>query len=460
MIFGSRRISTISNYINSNDMKKLFLAVLTISMLMGTNASAQGKFGADSAECIKYLSYYKEYYKQKSYDDATPSWRKAYTLCPATASQNLYIEGATLVKRLISKNASNTEYRNALIDTLIDLYKTRAANYPKYAVTALNNMGTDVNNYVKNNPQKSFDIYEEIIAANGKDTKATVLLFDLDAAINLYQEGKLDTEKIIEIYQRNNEILDGVVAENDSEKEQNENVKNDLGSLFASSKVADCETLIELYSPRLEADPENLQLASSIVKTMSIAGDCNDNDLFLKAVTTMDKLDPSASSAYYLFRLHSAKGNVGEAITYLEKAIASDETDAAKDAEYTYELAMFCFKNGQNAKAYEYAGNVASMSEELAGKAYFLIANIWASVRCGGDEISSRAPYWVACDYMAKAKNADPSLAEEANRYIGQYSVYFPQTAEAFMYDIQNGQSYTVSCGGMRATTTVRTNSK
>lgn len=441
-------------------MKKLVLAVLAIAMVMGTNASAQGKYGADSAECIKYLSYYKEYYKQKSYDDAIPSWRKAYKLCPATASQNLYIEGATLVKRLISKNASNAEYKNALVDTLIDLYKTRAANYPNYAVTALNNMGTDVNNYVKDNPQKVFDIYEEIIAANGNATKATVLLFDLDAAINLFQEGKIDAEKVIEIYQRNNDYLDNADAKTEADKEQVKNVKTDLGSLFASSKVADCQTLIDLYTPRLEDDPENLQLASSIVKTMSIAGDCNDNDLFLKAVTTMDKLDPSASSAYYLYRLHSAKGNVDDAIAYLEKAIASEETDVTKDADYTYELAMFCFKNGQNAKAYDYANKAASMSEELAGKAYFLIANIWASTRCGGDEISSRAPYWVACDYMAKAKNADPSLAEEANRYIGQYSVYFPQTAEAFMYDIQNGQSYTVSCGGMRATTTVRTNNK
>ena len=441
-------------------MKKLVLAVLAIAMVMGTNASAQGKYGADSAECIKYLSYYKEYYKQKSYDDATPSWRKAYKLCPATASQNLYIEGATLVKRLISKNASNAEYKNALVDTLIDLYKTRAANYPNYAVTALNNMGIDVNNYIKDNPQKVFDIYEEIIAANGNATKATVLLFDLDAAISLFQEGKIDAEKVIELYQRNNDYLDNADVKTEADKEQVKNVKTDLGSLFASSKVADCQTLIDLYTPRLEADPENLQLASSIVKTMSIAGDCNDNDLFLKAVTTMDKLDPSASSAYYLYRLHSAKGNVDDAITYLEKAIASEETDATKDADYTYELAMFCFKNGQNAKAYDYANKAASMSEELAGKAYFLIANIWASTRCGGDEISSRAPYWVACDYMAKAKNADPSLTEEANRYIGQYSVYFPQTAEAFMYDIQNGQSYTVSCGGMRATTTVRTNSK
>ena len=58
---------------------------------------------------------------------------------------------------------------------------------------------------------------------------------------------------------------------------------------------------------------------------------------------------------------------------------------------------------------------------------------------------------------MNKAKNADESLAADCNNYISQYRVYFPQTAEAFMYDLTDGQSYTVSCGGMRATTTVRT---
>ena len=58
---------------------------------------------------------------------------------------------------------------------------------------------------------------------------------------------------------------------------------------------------------------------------------------------------------------------------------------------------------------------------------------------------------------MTKAKNADESLTEDCDNYIRQYRSYFPQTAEAFMYDITDGQSYTVSCAGMRATTTVRT---
>lgn len=440
-------------------MKKITLAILSCAALSlcGTDVLAQGKWGADSAECIKYMSYYKEYYKQKAYDEAVPNWRKAYSLCPATASQNMLIDGTSLLRRLIAKNESDAKYKDALVDSLLTLHDVRAKYYPKYAVTALNNKGLDMSKYLTSDQQKLYDGYEGIIANNKEQTKVSIFLFDLQAAIELFQAGSLDTETIINLYQRNNDYIDKAPVRNDIEREQNDNVKTDMGNLFAASKVASCDHLISIYGPRFDADPENLDLASSIVKTMSMAEDCSDNDLFLRAVTTMNKLKPSANSAYYLFKLHSAKGNTDEAITYMEEAIASEESDANTDLEWKYELATFCYKSGLNAKAVEYANQVADNSPELAGKAYFLIATVWASTRCGGDEISSRAPFWVACDYMNKAKNADPSLAESAADHIRQYSSYFPQAAEAFMYDITNGQSYTVVCGGMRATTTVRT---
>ena len=67
-------------------MKKITLVLLAFTMtVLGLNVSAQGKYGADSAECLKYLSYYQEYYKQKNYDEALPSWRTAMKFCPPTA---------------------------------------------------------------------------------------------------------------------------------------------------------------------------------------------------------------------------------------------------------------------------------------------------------------------------------------------------------------------------------------
>ena len=87
-----------------------------------------------------------------------------------------------------------------------------------------------------------------------------------------------------------------------------------------------------------------------------------------------------------------------------------------------------------------------------------LIGTIWASVSCGGDEIAKRAKFWVATDYMQRAKAKDPSLAAEADKNIIRYRAYFPKAEDAFMYDLVDGRSYTVSCGGMSASTIVRTN--
>jgi len=438
-------------------MKKLYLVLTFAALLACTSLSAQGKYGADSAECIKYLSYYKEYYKQKSFDEATPNWRQAYKLCPATSSQNLLIEGSTLIKRLIQKNYKNEEYKAALVDTLLALYDQRAEFYPKYAVTALNNKGLDMNNYIKDNPQRLYEGFKSIIDANKEETNPVIFMFSFNAINEMYQAGNLTAEDVINAYQQYNDYIAKIEPKNDSEQEKLANVKTTIGSIFATSQVASCENLIELYTPRFAEEPENVQLASSIVKTMSMADDCVNNDLFLKAVTVMYNQDPSAKNAYFLYRLNSAQDKIDEAAGYMNQALAGSDIDEKQKAEWTFEYAAFCYKNGRNAQAFDLCLKAVKMDESLAGKAYFLAGTIWGATRCGGDEITSRAPYWVACDYFSKAKAADPSLAEEANRYIGKFSVYFPEKADAFMFNLESGQPFTANCGGMTASTTVKT---
>ncbi|HIS22718.1 MAG TPA: hypothetical protein IAC09_04675, partial [Candidatus Cryptobacteroides intestinipullorum] len=166
---------------------------------------------------------------------------------------------------------------------------------------------------------------------------------------------------------------------------------------------------------------------------------------------------PNYSSAHFLYQLYSAEGDTENAFKYIDEAIEYPESDSATDAQYSYEAATFAFKSSMNANAFEYALQAAELDPSYAGKSYMLIGTIWGSLVCQGNEIERRAPYWVAVDYMQKAKKADPSLAEEADKHIAQYRQYYPQTAEAFMYNVTDGDSYTVSCGGMRAVTTVKT---
>ena len=90
-------------------MKKivLLICVAAMALLGSSKVSAQGKYGPDSTECIKYLSYYTEYYKQKNYDSALPNWRKAYSVCPPTSRYSLLSDGTTLLRNLINKNAKD-----------------------------------------------------------------------------------------------------------------------------------------------------------------------------------------------------------------------------------------------------------------------------------------------------------------------------------------------------------------
>ena len=437
-------------------MKKIAFAILTLLMVLaGTDVFAQR-----SDSCNIYLSYYKEYYKQQNpagYDQAIPHWRNAYKHCIATPDyEPLFRDGTFLVRRLIAQNANNAEYRKALIDTLMTLHDLRAAYFPKFTATALNNKGVDMRNYIKD-PKVLYEGYNSIIEKNGTATKASLLLFDLDAANELFQKGEITAEDVINTYQRNLELLNGMQAKDEAEAMQNAKVKSDLEGLFITSKVASCENLIALFTPRFEANPDDVTIVSNIVSMLNNTEGCTDNELFLKAVTAMHKIEPSYKSAYFLYRLNSSRGNVNEAISYLEQAISYPESDAKMDGEYYSELAKYCYKNGMKGKAFDSAVKAAELNSAVKGECYMLIGNIWAATSCGGNEIERRAPYWVAVDYYQRAKAADESLTAEANERIGACSRYFPQAAEAFMYDLSAGQAYTVACGGMRATTTVRT---
>ncbi len=440
-------------------MKKLVLLISVAAMALFTSGkvSAQGKFGPDSVECIKYLSYYTEYYKQKNYDSALPNWRKAYNLCPPTARYSLLSDGTTLLKRVIQQNQKNPIYKEQLVDSLMKIYDERIQYWPKYATSSLNNKALDMYNFMKDEPKKLYEGLTDAVSKLGTNARPNVYLFQINTAVDLYKDGQLDPESVISAYETAVANIGKMTPKNDVEKRSNDKVVEDIESLFITSQVASCDNLIALFTPRYEADSQNLDLAKNIVRMMSLTEGCTDNDLFLNAVTTMYNLEPSFTSAYYLYKLYAGRGDVDNAVKFMTEAINSPESDAAADAAYQFELAAFCYKNGQNAKAFNAAQQAVELDPSIAGKAYLLMGTIWGSVVCSGNDIEQRAKYWVAVDYMNKAKAADETLAEDANNYIRQYAAYYPQTAEAFMYDVTDGQSYTVSCGGMRAVTTVRT---
>ena len=443
-------------------MKKVLLLISFAAMaICSATLSAQSpndKYGPNSAECLKYISYYEEYYKQKNYDSAIPNWRKAYELCPVTSRYKILQDGTTLMKHLIKKNELNPAYKEKLVDSLMTIYQKRIEFWPKYKTNSLNYYATDMYNYLQDKPAELYKGLNDVITQLGAKTDLKTFPLYMKVACDLYKEGNLEVEDVLGVYENTMKYLSEVVTEGNEIKQRLvEKTTGDVDAIFGASGVADSDNLVAIYTPKFESEPENVELAKSIASKLAKVEGGTDTDLFLNTMKVWYTNEPSANAAYMLYKLNSSRGDIDAAYKYMEEAISSEDSDPDTDAEYCFELAAFAFKNGNNPKAVETAGKAIELSDVVDGKAYMLIGTIWGSIVCQGNEIEQRVKYWVATDYMQKAKAADASLTEDCNNYINQFKVYYPQTAEAFMYDITDGQSYSVSCGGMRATTTVRT---
>jgi len=434
-------------------MKKL--PIILFAIVLSIPAFAQGKFGADSAECIKYLSYYSEYVKQNNLAEATPFWRQAMSICPPTANQNLLINGTKILRREISVNGANATRRQELIDSLMMLHDVRAQYYPKYATSAKNNKAIDIINYYKKDKQKSYDLLKGILTEINTACSPAVYLNYMQLSIDLYKEGKIEADVVMNDYSEIASYMEASTAKDIA------SAKLTVETILAESGVASCENLIALFTPRYETVKNDKVALTGMVKLLT-KSDCTSDQLYLKAVESLYACEPSKESAYFLYKLYSSRDENSKAAQALNEAISFLDPTKAEDvkmyADYNFELATFYFKKlGNGAKAVELAKKVPEYAPDMAGKTYLLIGTIWGSQKCHGNEVEARAPFWVAVDYMQKAKAADATLATEADNLAAQYRKYFPQQADAFMYDVIDGTRYTVDCNGMREATTVRT---
>lgn len=167
-------------------MKKSVLLFLTV--FISSSLLAQKVDENLSGNCIKYLSYYREYYKQKNYDAALSNWRKVYQVCPAGTRQYIYIDGANLYRWLLDSRVYNQAQRHALVDTLVTINALRAYCYPNFAQEAYDQINNDLDIYIGNNQRireellkkiKDIEAYSESTALEDVSTIADEHRYDI-----------------------------------------------------------------------------------------------------------------------------------------------------------------------------------------------------------------------------------------------------------------------------------------
>ena len=412
-------------------MKKLRFALYLLAaalFLVPGETSAQGRFGKDSAECVNNLNFYQDYLRQGNMEEAYSYWKDAMKFCPPRVSQNLYINGRKILLHRLSKT-TDAAARAGIMDSILNLAETRASLFAKNAKKAKEGRLSDIMVFYGQDPQKAKMIFDNL------DAYATE--FGAEADHELVVNAMIKARR--------------AAMPGDTTIEAAEAM---LQNAFINSGVATCENLIKVFTPRFEQNQEDMAQLK-VISSLLNSNECTESDLFSKVVAQMYKLEPSAGTAYYLYRFFNSKGDKSTALDYLKEA--TNVAEGVDKGTYLYELATIQYSNHQYGAAVSTARQAADLNPKYAGKAEMLIGTIWAATPCAGDEIAKRAKFWVATDYMQRAKAKDPSLANECDRNIARYRNYFPTAQDAFMYDLTDGKGYSISCGGMSASTTVRT---
>ena len=239
-------------------------------------------------------------------------------------------------------------------------------------------------------------------------------------------------------------------------RQRSETALNNVEAIFANSGAADCEALVEIFTPKFDQTPEDLEFLKKITGLLNNQR-CEDTELFAKASENLYKLEPSSMAAYNLAKLFFKKEEWDKAVDYYEEAIAN-ATDDEEQARYHYELGLIMFsKYDDFQQARSHARNAIAKMPGW-GEPYILIGNLYASSSdmCSENEFEKTTIFWAAVDKFERARTVDSKVNGAAAELIRRYSQYFPNAEDAFFYGFQDGQAYTVACW-INENTTVRT---
>lgn len=431
-------------------MKTRLLIVTIVLLFSGLfKAEAQtveSKYGLDSVQTILNASLYIEMVKQGNYKEALSGWRYVYKNAPAY-QKSTYINGVKIMEGLY-RATKNDKY----IDTLMMVYDNRI----KYFGTArkyntgwiLGRKGGDLFQYKEKDitaVKEAYDIMKKSIELQGLKSEAKVIANTMEASKVLVQNNQIEAEEVIDNYLL---FMDMAKKQMDTEKDpaKKDNINNarlNVEQIFFAAGVADCETLSNIFTPKFEADSDNMVLINKILRMLN-RQECEDGALYAKVAERKYELEPNADAAHNLAKMFIKKRDFPKSKDYLIQAI-NLEQDAEVKADLHYKLANIHFYNKDYSAVKAQALKAASLRPNW-GAPYILIGKAYAdySKSYGSTPLEKKAVFWVAVDKFIKAKSVDPECSEKARELINTYSQYFPGKEEAFFEGIKEGDTYKV----------------
>lgn len=431
------------------------ILVLAAVSTLALTANSQGKYGAtpeDSITCITNLSLYQEFIKQNSINDAYGPWKKVLQVCP-TASKGAYQNAPRILGTLIA-NEKDAERVRRLKDSLYLVYDLRIQYFGDECFV-LGRKGMDMLQYDPDNCEAAFNVLEQGLAACGGSMEAVAIQSYYQALECMYNEGKATKDRMLSDYV----VLMGYIEANlarpnlrDADRVDNTAARDNLNTMFF--KVAECADIGRIAGDMVKAKPGDMEVRTRLLRVLN-GKDCTEEPIYRTLAEEVHKASPTSESAYSLGMNLVKRNDLSGASKYLKEAVELC-TNCPDKVTYLLKAGQVASAMGSHSTARSYANQILQL-EPKNGEAILLIGDAILSQAGSCEKPQSWGVYWLAYDQYQRARSVDPSVSDKAGDKMGRTSPYFPLQTDAFFYQLSDGQSFQVTCGGLNEGTTVRT---
>lgn len=441
------------------------MKIKTLVAVLFLSAGATTVMAQDDANCNSNSSISHEAVKAGNFKDAYTPWKAVLDNCP-TLRFYTFTDGYKILKGLLGqiKDRNSAEYKK-YFDELMNTHDMRI----KYTQEFLGKgvkvssedeaLGIKAVDYIAYAPNVDINqayawLKKSVDAVKSESAAATIFYF-LQMSHDKLKTDPAHKEQFIQDYLNASDYVDEAIAatEKESTKKILASIKDNLVALFINSGTADCESLQEIYAPKVEANKTDLAYLKKVISIMKMMK-CTSSDAYQQASFYVYKIEPSAEAATGCAYQAYKKGDIEASVKFFDEAIEL-ESDNEKKAEKAYAAASVLTTVKKLSQARAYARKAISFNENY-GAPYVLIANLYAMSPNWSDESAlNKCTYFVVIDKLQKAKSVDPSVAEEVNKMIGRYAAYTPKAKDLFMLGYKAGDRITIG-GWIGESTTIR----
>jgi tetratricopeptide (TPR) repeat protein len=418
-------------------MKVLFVCFAYLGIVFNISAQTDWNWPEDKATAEMKYVLYKDALKQDNFQAAKEPHLWLLQNVP-NLHNSLYIDGARIYESL-AEVEKDPQKKLQLQDSALLMYDLRIKYFNDEA-NVLNRKAFTAYGYFANNRDKLeelYNIFERTFELNGNKVANYIIPAYMDV-VRRYKAagGPITDEKVIDIYDRVNQILDWK-AENAPDNRL-DNIRENVEKVFMASVDIDCNFIKSNMSPRLAQNPDDLVLAKKIMALM-LAAKCNDDPEFLNTVIIINKKEPAYGLSYLIGIRYIQQERYNDAMTYLKQAIELTEENSKKGDILMKLGDIENLRNNHVAARgfYRQAVNTDPSQTDAYKKIGDMYFNSYNECQGGQNSVQDRAVFLAAFEMYRRAGDAQ-AMARAKNQ--------FPSREEAFQWDMTAGTSLTVGC--------------